>query len=389
MNNLLADSIRRRRGLPALNLDPGVDPPEAPEAPPRVVEVPLSPDDAAAEQAAKGAPPVAPPAAAPPAEYTGDDGLADAQEADRKSRLTAGMELAARQLVGGITRTDVPQGLGPAPSGVPAAMERAKTRRQQVVDALNRSRQGALDKSTLALQAAETAKALRPPQEKGPQIDYTQSKEEQAQLGRDKLEETMRANRAREQALADKANKPRAAPKPAEDIPPGYAISAGSNPGKETRKKFSSLVSSAERMKGLTGMMREALKGTTGLSRTMDPKTITGLKQIATMMQIEGKNVAGLGALSGPDMGLMNAIASDPTSVKTNLSVDLPRMLDTLDAWGDASVAGDSKATGIVKAVKQTAPSGPKPSPGSGYERGTVKGVPGWYNKSTHDFQAD
>ena len=140
-------------------------------------------------------------------------------------------------------------------------------------------------------------------------------------------------------------------PKPLEDVPPGFEVSAGSYPSKEARKKFTGLVSSAEKMKGLTRQMRTALQGTSGLSRTLDPKTVTTLKQLGTMIAIEGKNIAGLGALSGPDMGLMNAIAADPTSVKTNLTVDLPKMLDQLDSWGDASIDGDSKATGIVRSA--------------------------------------
>lgn len=135
----------------------------------------------------------------------------------------------------------------------------------------------------------------------------------------------------------------------ATDIPPGYEVSGGAHPGTETRKSFTKLVSSAEKMKGLTAQMREALKGTTGLSRTFDPATVTKLKQLGTMISIEGKNVAGLGALSGPDMGLMDSIAADPTSIKANLTVDLPRMLDQLDAWGDNSVASESKASGIVR----------------------------------------
>jgi hypothetical protein len=148
-----------------------------------------------------------------------------------------------------------------------------------------------------------------------------------------------------------------AAEKKLEDIPPGYELAEGAHPSAETRKKFTGLVSSAEKMKGLTAELRGALKGTDGYSRTMDPKTVTRLKQLGTMISIEGKNVAQLGALSGPDMALMDAIAADPTSIKTNLTVDLPRMLDQLDAWGDNSVAGESKASGIHKKGTSAGPS--------------------------------
>ncbi len=148
------------------------------------------------------------------------------------------------------------------------------------------------------------------------------------------------------------------AEKKVEDVPPGFEIAGDAHPSGETRKKFTALVSSAEKMKGLTAQMREALKGTSGVSRTMDPKTVTKLKQLGTMISIEGKNVAGLGALSGPDMGLMEAIASDPTSIKANLTVDLPRMLDQLDAWGDNSVDGESRASGVHRTGKPAAQHG-------------------------------
>ncbi len=90
-----------------------------------------------------------------------DTSLYDAQEADRKSHLTAGMELAGRQLVGGLTRTEVPQGIGPAASGVPLAIEQGKERRAALAEAVNRKRQGELDTSKLALEKSETDKNNR------------------------------------------------------------------------------------------------------------------------------------------------------------------------------------------------------------------------------------
>lgn len=134
-----------------------------------------------------------------------------------------------------------------------------------------------------------------------------------------------------------------------EDVPPGYEVSSGAHPSAESRKKFAALVTSGEKMKGLTQQMREAMEGTSSFSRVMDPGTRSKLKQIATQMQIEAKNVAELGALSGPDQKLMEAMAADPTGFWNNLTIDFPTMLGQLDKWSENTIAAGSHGTGIVK----------------------------------------
>ncbi len=305
-------------------------------------------------QSVMGAAPRQP--AVPMEDNRDDDELAAAQEADRRSRLGAGMELAGRQFVGAVTRTPLGQGIGAAPSRVPGAMAAAKSRAERAAEVLRQrrqgeqdERQGRMDASALDLQASAAEKNRRDPPKGG--VDYTASREAALKLQEARFAEEKRkalVNEALRAQVEARKGKPKAS-KPLEDIPPGFEVSAGSHPSSETRKKFTQLVSASEKMKGLTAKMREALKGTSGMSRTLDPKTVTTLKQLGTMIRIEGKNIAGLGALSGPDMGLMDAIASDPTSIKANLTTDLPRMLDQLDSWGDTSVAGDSKANGIVR----------------------------------------
>ena len=342
-------------------------------------------------QAMLGAAPVA---AKPLPQVDDEADIEAAREADRESRFAAGMELAGRQLVGGITRTPVPQGLGANPSEVPLAMARAKSKREQAAEALMRQRQGRLDASALDLQASQAERNRRDPGD-APMTPYQQAMVEDRDLDREaRLAEQARkadamkskAERAAAALKAKAAEKAAAAAaKGLEDIPPGYEIQPDGHPGPEAKKKFSALVGSAEKMKGLTQKMRSALAGTSGVSRTMDPKTVTGLKQLATQIQIEAKNVAGLGALSGPDMGLMTALASDPTSIQTNLTVDLPKMLEQLDGWGDSQVAGESRATGIRKKAAAVG----KPSPGPGYVRGKAGGQSGWYNAKTNDWVAD
>jgi hypothetical protein len=126
-----------------------------------------------------------------------DADLEAAREADRESRFAAGMELAGRQLVGGITRTPVPQGLGANPSEVPHAMARAKSKREQAAAVLAARRQSTMDASTLDLQKSQAEKNRRDPEPRGG-IDYTESRAAQQALEAKKLEETTRHNKAME-----------------------------------------------------------------------------------------------------------------------------------------------------------------------------------------------
>ncbi len=220
-----ADILRRRRGLTPQVVEPSqlLDVPNTPvpgfDDPERTIEVPI-PGDVPTEQPQ---PPQAQPftvnnevaktvtgAAPMPVTPSPDEDMWNAQEADRKSHLTAGLELAARQLVGGITRTDVPQGIGAAPSQVPAVQDR----RKQALEVLQRQRQGRLDDSTLDLRRSEidknkadAAKSLREPVVKP--VDPAVQPYRDAQTEHIKAE-TDALNR-KPQELADKAARLRAA----------------------------------------------------------------------------------------------------------------------------------------------------------------------------------
>ncbi len=195
---LMADMIRRRRGMTVPAPDPQVDPlmsqpgyglEESNQGlPPLIREVPVrpgtnehhgalpepSPDDVEqARQMLEASPAVAAaakPEQAPLVDHRDEDELYDAQEADRKSRLTAGIELAGRQLVGGITQTPVGQGIGANPSQVPAAQAAIKSRSERAAEAIRLKRQGVqddrqaqMDASTLDLHASEAEKNRRLP----------------------------------------------------------------------------------------------------------------------------------------------------------------------------------------------------------------------------------
>ena len=392
MNPNLVAAVRKRRGLdhqglPLESTTPygglseadinATGPLEGPEQPPPELPTPAPHEVAAAQQALDEAPrPGSIPAqvgqavmAAAPVDNDAKE-MAAAQEADRQSYNDGLFELAAKQFVSGVTQTPQAGVSQAGPAQVPQAQARAKSRREQVADELMRRRQGAQDERQARLDTegredktldrnARLAAALE--ERKNREARDAEAKRRfevshgdsqaiaksnnaiaQASLG-------LRAQGEKRDAEKFESDKTEKAAKLIEDVPPGYEIAEEARPSAESRKKFAALVGSSEKMKGLTAQMRKAIAGTTGVSRTLDPKVVTGLQQLATQVQIEAKNVAGLGALSGPDMGLMNRLAADPTSVITNLTVDLPKMLDQLDAWGSTQVAGESKATGIRK----------------------------------------
>jgi hypothetical protein len=142
--------------------------------------------------------------------------------------------------------------------------------------------------------------------------------------------------------------------KDAEGLAAGFELDPSSNSTKKQREDHAGLVAAAKRMKGLTAQMRQALQGLDVVDR-LNPLGAkrNALKQLATMTQIEAKNVAMLGALSGPDFALMQAIAADPTSLQS-LTKDQTSVLDQLDAWGENSAKAAAENIGAKPKASAT-----------------------------------
>lgn len=77
-----------------------------------------------------------------------EDELYAARDTDRQSRNAGRMELAAKQLVAGVTQTPQAQVSQQAPARAPQVAAEQKSRRQQLVEELERKRQGERDKAT-------------------------------------------------------------------------------------------------------------------------------------------------------------------------------------------------------------------------------------------------
>lgn len=356
--------------------------------------------------------------------------LYDAQEADRKSHLTAGMEMAARQLVGGITRTEVPQGIGAAPSRVPAVMEAQKNRRAAAVEALKEKRQARLDDSTVALHDSEIAKNNR---EKPPKVDPKAGNAESlrellmspvyadalakkgvkpevvAGMGEAGLKDlvtqmrtdttnaaTVEAGRAsaaiNREGDVDKAKRIKTW-EAGQGIPDN--IEATGLPTDKDKEDLKTALAGRAEVRRLANEMRAVLDkahGAGGLER-MGGDYRRELNRIQGEMTIAAKNAGGLGQITEGDMGLINSIRPDATSGWSVLRdrQSFETQLQGFEKWADNKVQSGMEARGFrMKGAGQPAakPAG-KPSPGPGYVRGVVNGKPGWVNKAAGDWEPD
>lgn len=187
-----------------------------------------------------------------------------------------------------------------------------------------------------------------------------------------KQEEAERANRAREAAALKAAEAKRAAgaaaaqrkaaaaeeksgKKSTEGLPVDWEVVEGANPTKQQNQDFGKVESTDRRVNGLIARVREGLKES-GAGRVLPGPARASLEQLATMLQIEGKDVAGLGALSGPDMALMNSIVANPTSMDSFVK-DIPRSLDNVQFWSNNRVKSLAESTGYRRKAKGGSPS--------------------------------
>lgn len=166
-----------------------------------------------------------------------------------------------------------------------------------------------------------------------------------------------------DEAKRKAAPKPKPAPGPAlapKGFPAGWELEGQTQPTPRQGEQFEGLVYSSEKMRGLTSQMREMLSQA-GSGRVLPGAAKSRMSQLAKEIQIEGKNIAELGALSGPDYSLMEAIAADPTKLDS-FAKDMPALLDGLDRWGDNSVAAKARSLG-ARRTAQAGATTPPPEP--------------------------
>ncbi len=237
-------------------------------------------------------------------------------------------------------------------------MKRAAVARSAGQGALSADRTGAYLAATKAGQERQAGAQALAFEREGRMSDAEKARAEAARLKaeRETLEhERDQRNKDRDFALKEKAeakkrDKSKAGPAGApKGFPAGWELEGTTKPTPKQGQDFEELVFSAEKMRGMTGPMRDLLKQAGATGRAMPGPMKSRLQQLATEIMIEGKEVAKLGALSGPDMGLMKSIAADPTEAASMVK-DMPGLLDGLEQWADNSVSAKAKSLGARRA---------------------------------------
>lgn len=222
---------------------------------------------------------------------------------------------------------------------------------------LQRERTAAYLEATRAAKERDAAaRAIRAEQE-GNKAEATKAK---AELERLKMEHDVERDKWKRDleekkfGLEEKKFAKKSAPKPGgpklspKGFPAGWELEGNTQPTPKQGEEFEKLVFSSGKMQGLTAQMRKML-AEAGSARVLPGPLKSRLAQLATEIQVEGKNIAELGALSGPDYALMGAIAADPTKLDS-FAKDIPALLDGLEAWGENSVSAKAKSLGARKA---------------------------------------
>lgn len=139
---------------------------------------------------------------------------------------------------------------------------------------------------------------------------------------------------------------------------PGAAIAPGATPTVKDAETVKGVLTSEARMKNGIARMRQ-LHAKYGTEK--GGKGAMQLSQAMTGLRLEAKNIAELGALSGPDQGLMESLAGDdPTDAWNNVKAffgadNTEAALQGLEAWMDGQVRATLKLRGYEILPEPTA----------------------------------
>ncbi len=143
---------------------------------------------------------------------------------------------------------------------------------------------------------------------------------------------------------------------------PGLRFAPGSEPTKDDAKKMKASMASAGRMKRYVSELRELHK-THGTE--YGGAVGNRMQQLSEAIKLEGKNISELGALSGPDMEIMNRLTGgtggDPGGFWANVkgafgSDNTDGALDGLEKWTTDQLGANKEAYGYEDDAPRKAP---------------------------------
>lgn len=129
----------------------------------------------------------------------------------------------------------------------------------------------------------------------------------------------------------------------------GLEPAPGQNPSAEDAKKVKASMAAAERMGAYVRELRELHKKS---GTELSGPAAARMSQLHTAIKLEGKNIAELGALSGPDMALMESLAgADPSSFGANVKGafgfdNTQTSLEGIEKWTTDTVKANQKVYG-------------------------------------------
>lgn len=197
----------------------------------------------------------------------------------------------------------------------------------------------------LAAQAAAKKEAL--------EREKMAFKAKQAAAAQAQAEKTWRQHNAITSGQADKRaavmSGQKIEQKQREGMVPGLEFEEGAIPTADDAKKMKASMASANR---LNSYVDEVAKLHSEHGTELTGPSAARMGQLMTAIRLESKNIAELGALSGPDMDLMNTLTgSDPSSFAANLkgmfgSDNTAVALDGLKRWTKDTIDANKKAFG-------------------------------------------
>lgn len=186
--------------------------------------------------------------------------------------------------------------------------------------------------------------ARRRDSERANQHFYAQMAESRAARGENQATQLMLAKMAADRSAAAKEEE-----RTKGTVIPGLETAPGAQPTAEDAKKVKASIAARERV---NASVDELMSLYNKHGTEMTGPVAVRMGQLITAIKLEGKNLAELGALSGPDVNLMESIVGvDPTSFASNVKdvfgMDTTRQaMEGVRQWAGTQAGANVKAYG-------------------------------------------
>lgn len=131
---------------------------------------------------------------------------------------------------------------------------------------------------------------------------------------------------------------------------PGFQLAGDNIPSTKDAETVKTQAASVQKIGDLIDSMKSKIAAKNKVNPILDQDYRNSLKNDFAALKIAWKNAAELGALSGPDVGLIEEANIDPTSIKADI-LGVKGVLDALESAKDRThmgLLGEAKARGYL-----------------------------------------